>query len=124
MRIADTSFLYALFSETDQFHARALEAARSPEAVVVPAEIFSETLSLIQCRQGHAAARGAGEWIREQGCIEIGIASRARLEAAWTTFVGSRGRLSYPDAIVLAWCAGRGVSPLAFDEDLLRSRRG
>lgn len=124
LRIADTSFLYALFSETDQFHARALEAAKSPEAILVPAEIFSETISLIQYRQGHAAARAAGEWIREQGRVELGVASRVRLESAWATFVAARGRLSYPDAIVLAWCEGRGVSPLAFDEALLRSRRG
>lgn len=125
MRIADTSFLYALFSETDAFHAGALEAAAVSEAILVPSEIFSETVSLIQYRQGHAAARSAGEWIRGQGRIELGLSTSGRLERAWASFVRARGRLSFPDAVVLAWCEGRGASPLAFDDALLRAwRRG
>lgn len=124
LRVADTSFLYALFSESDAFHARALAAAAVPEATLVPAEIFSETLSLVQYRQGHEAARAAGEWIRNQGRIEIGVSTRAQLGKAWETFASARGRLSYPDAVVLAWCEGRDVSPLAFDEGLLRAWRG
>ncbi len=124
MRVADTSFLYALFSESDQFHARALSEAGRAEAILVPGEILSETVSLIQYRQGHAAARAAGEWIRGQAGLEIGVTSRRRLEKVWAAFVSGRGRLSYADAVVLAWCEGRGVEPLAFDEALLRAWRG
>lgn len=123
IRVADTSFLYALFSETDHFHRRALESAADPDPILIPPEIFSETISLVHFRQGHAAARAAGEWLRSQGGIEIGVGSRAAGERAWSVYLHGRGRLSYPDSVVLAWCEGRGVKPLAFDEAILRRGR-
>ncbi len=121
--VADTSFLYALFSSTDHFHARAIRAAESADVVLIPGEIYSETVSLILYRQGYAASRAAGDWLRSEPAIRIAASSRRLLDLAWAVFTEARGRLSYPDAIVVAWCRERKMGPLAFDEALLHRAR-
>lgn len=123
MRVADTSFLYALFSRTDDFHGRAVRAAEAPDAIAIPAEIFGETMALIHHRQGFDAARAAGEWMRAQPHIEIGAPGLATTDASWRIFLGARGRLSYPDAVVVAWCRRRGSVALAYDARILASAR-
>lgn len=123
MRIADTSFLYALFSSTDSFHAKAIEAAKVAEQILVPAEIFSETIALIHHRQGHEVATKAGDWMFAQGNVEIAGSPSPVSERGWDVFVSGRGRLSYPDSIVISWCEARGAAPLAFDAAILRRAR-
>lgn len=123
VQVADTSFLYALFSESDTFHARALEAAGSATAILVPSEIFSETVSLIQYRAGFRKAKAAGDWMRSQDGLQVRPATAAILDQAWAIFRQSKGRLSYPDAVVLAWSRDRRTEPLAFDRALLRRRK-
>lgn len=56
MRIADTSLLYALFSKDDVHHKEAKERFKVPDPILIPAEIWSETISLIQYRQGYDMA--------------------------------------------------------------------
>jgi predicted nucleic acid-binding protein len=120
VEVADTSFLYALFSKSDVFHAKARRAALSADAVLVPSEIYSETMSLIQYRVGFAAAKSAGNWIRAQKRMQVMSPSRSLLDGSWGIFRSARGGLSYPDAVVLAWCRERRVTPLAFDQAILR----
>ncbi|HYS99373.1 MAG TPA: PIN domain-containing protein [Thermoplasmata archaeon] len=123
MQVADTSFLYALFSKTDVFHVRARKAAASADSILIPNEIYSETVSLIQYRRGFTAAREAGAWMRSQTRIQILAASRSLLDRSWGIFRTARGRLSYPDCLVLAWCRERRTKPLAFDSTILRRAR-
>ena len=124
MRVADTSYLYALFSETDVFHERARQAARSPELTIIPSEIFAETVSLVQYRVGFAAARSAGDWMRAQAGLRFAPGSGPVLDRAWAIYTTGRGRLSFPDAIVLSWCQELGATPLAFDEAIVRHSKG
>lgn len=86
---------------------------------MIPAEILSETLALIQYRQGFDPARSAGEWIRDQDLVEIGLPSRQTLDAAWQEFHMAGGRISYPDAVVVTWCRSVSAAPLSFDTELL-----
>jgi predicted nucleic acid-binding protein len=120
VQVADTSFLYALFSRSDVFHGRARTAAGSADAILVPSEIYSETLSLILYRHGFVPARDAGAWLRAQSKIQILGPSPSLLDREWEIFRSARGRLSYPDAVVLGWCRERRASPLAFDQMILR----
>jgi predicted nucleic acid-binding protein len=120
VRIADTSFLYAFFSKSDVWHRNARKAAASADAILVPSEIYSETVSLIHYRVGFAAAKEAGDWMRSQGRCQIAPSHAALLDASWRIFRRARGRLSYPDATVLAWCRERRALPLAFDQAILR----
>lgn len=120
MRVADTSFLYALFSKSDVFHGKARKGALAADTILIPSEIFSETLALIQYRIGFSAARNAGTWLRSQRKVQILGPSRSLLDQAWGIFRSARGRLSCPDAFVLAWCRDRRATPLAFDQAILR----
>lgn len=120
MQVADTSFLYALFSKSDVFHGNARKGAASADAILVPNEIYSETISLIQYRRGFGSARDAGTWLRSQRKIQILGSSPSLLDQTWGIYRSARGRLSYPDAVVLAWCYERRASPLAFDQVILR----
>jgi predicted nucleic acid-binding protein len=123
VHIADTSFLYALLSESDAFHRRALESVKSADAIIVPSEIFAETVSLIQSRVGFPLARAAGDWIRTQERMAVRPASPPLIDQAWSAFRRAKGQLSYPDALVLAWCGQRGANPLAFDRAILQRLR-
>jgi predicted nucleic acid-binding protein len=119
MRIADTSFLYSLFSETDEHHTKAVAEAGKTRALSIPPEILSETISLIHRRQGFQAAMLAGEWIRSQAGIEICAAPRPIIENTWKIFAAGNGRLSYPDSAVIAQCRALNARPLTFDETIL-----
>jgi predicted nucleic acid-binding protein len=116
VRVADTSFLYAVLSTSDRFHDAAAAEANKPDPILIPAEIFSEAVALVQYRRGFKAAKEAGGWLREQSGVQIAASSSSTLEHAWSLFVRRRGRVSYPDAVVLAWCASIRATPLAFDK--------
>jgi predicted nucleic acid-binding protein len=120
VHVADTSFLYALFSKSDTFHGKARSAATAADSILIPSEIYSETVSLIHYRVGFAAARSAGNWMRGQKRLQVVPSSRSLLDGSWGIFRAARGRLSYPDAVVLTWCRERRTTPLAFDQAILR----
>ena len=52
MRMADTSALYALFTHDDVHHKEAMNEVKSPDTILIPSEIWSETIALIHYRQG------------------------------------------------------------------------
>lgn len=120
MRIADTSCLYGAFFPEDAHFERARAALQDPEPIVIPAEILAETVGLIQLRHDFAAALAAGRYLRAMRHARVDGASPALLAAAWEAFEQSRGKLSLPDAIVVAWCGAEGASALTFDEEILR----
>jgi predicted nucleic acid-binding protein len=119
MRIADTSFLYALFSETDEHHTKAVAEAGKTRAMSIPPEILSEIISLVHRRQGFQAAMLAGEWIRSQAGIEICAISKSIIDSTWKIFTAGNGRLSYADSAVIAHCRALIARPLTFDETIL-----
>src|SRR2546426_150098 len=94
-------------------HKRDLESAGVAEGDVVQVE-------LIRYRVGFAAAKSAGVWMRTQKRLQVAPSSRSLLDGSWGIFRAARGRLSYPDAVVLAWCRERRATPLAFDRAILR----
>src|SRR3989442_566801 len=73
---------------------------------------------------GFAAAKSAGTWMWAQRRMQVAPSSRSLLEGCWGIFRAARGRLSYPDAVVLAWCRERRATPLAFDQAILRRVKG
>lgn len=116
MRVADTSALYALFSENDVHHEEAREALENPDPVLVPAEIWSETIALIQYRQGFEDALRAGEYLLDLPHFDVKPSVKSRIEDAWSLFLNADGDLSQPDACVVALCLEEDAEPLAFDE--------
>lgn len=127
MRIADTSALYAAFVENDVHHGEARAAFAVNEPTIIPSEIFTETISLFQFRHGFDRAREVGEALRRTSYMRIAPAPQSVLEAAWLAFVEAAGRLSLPDALVVAWAKHETAKPITFDEDIrrrVRSARG
>jgi len=124
MRIADTSALYASFVQGDRHHEESRGLFASAEPTVVPAEIFSETLGLLQLRVGFPAARDAGSAIRSTPHVRVEPTSAAFLVHAWDEYEAAAGRLSFADAVVVAWCLGATASAITFDKEIARRTRG
>ncbi len=118
MRIADTSALYALFSTTDVHHDEALDRLRSPETVMIPSEIWSETISLIQYRQGFGTAVSSGKALLGLPHVELLPSTIEILRHSWNIYRRSKGDLSLPDCVVVAWCLDMNATPLTFDKEI------
>lgn len=119
MRIADTSLLYALLSENDIHHEEAVRRMEDPETVLVPSEIWSETVSLVQHRQGFEVALMAGNDLLKLPHLELLPSRMDVIRAAWNVYGEADGGLSFANSMVLAWCAERDASPLTFDGKIL-----
>lgn len=118
MHVSDTSFLYAILSASDAHHVDAKKRLAEVGRFLLPSEIFSETMILLEHRRGHAEARRAAEMVRRIGEPLFPDADVA--EKAWKTFAEADGDLSYPDAMVVAWCKRLGAAPLTFDEEIAK----
>jgi len=118
MRIADTSLLYALFSKDDVHHKEATERFKVPDPILIPAEIWSETISLIQYRQGYDMAVEAGEFLLDLPHVERICSRMDIVRSSWEIYKGTKGNLSIPDCVVLTLCDDRKASPLTFNKDI------
>jgi len=116
-RVGDTSALYALFSQEDEFHERAVVEVGEAEPLVVPAEILVETVDLIAYRFTFEAAKQALAYVLN--LPHVSVADRVELGAVQGVFEGAQGSLSLADAIVVQTCVALGAGALAYDEDLL-----
>jgi len=122
MRVADTSALYALFSEDDQFHERAMKDVSAPEPIVVPSEILVETIDLLAYRFGPSAGRKALDSLLE--LPHVRVAEKVELSAVGEIY--GRGKLSLADAFAVQTCVALGAEVLAYDRRIvneLRKRR-
>lgn len=120
MRIADTSALYAAFAQLDVHHDEAREALSDPDLIIVPSEIFVETVDLVQYRIGHVEAHTTGEYLRGLPHIQIRAAPARVLQVSWQIYLEAHGKLSVADAIVVAWCRDAGALPVTFDKEIVR----
>ncbi len=118
VRIADTSALYALFSEDDEHHEEAMKSFEETDPIVIPQEIWSETVSLIQYRQGKKEAVEAGEALLDLPHVDVRTGNLDIFWSSWKEFTDSENDLSYPDCVVISWCDDRGASPLSFGRSL------
>ncbi len=123
MRVADTSALYACFVPGDAHHGLAITALERPEPILVPAEILSEVLGLLEFRHGAPFARRAGAFLRRLPHVEVQPTPDEPWDdlqgSAWDTFAAG-GKLSHRDAIVVAWCRKRGLQPFTFDQAIVK----
>ncbi|MFQ5909724.1 MAG: PIN domain-containing protein [Thermoplasmata archaeon] len=123
MRVADTSALYALFSEEDRFHKRALEDMSAPDPVAIPSEILVETIGLLAYRFGPSAGRKALDSLLQ--LPHVSIAEKVELSAVKEVHDRAKG-MSLADAFVVQTCVALGADVLAYDKRIvaeLRKRR-
>lgn len=118
MRIADTSVLYALFSRNDFHHKEAVNEVKNPETILIPAEIWSETMSLIHYRQGFDVAVKAGKALLDLPHVELLSSRMDIIRTCWDVYQKAKGKLSFPDCVVLGWCKDKKSTPLTFDKNI------
>ena len=123
-RVADTSVLYALFSEEDRFHERAMDDVGVSDPIAVPSEILVETIDLLAYRFGAGAGKKALEFLL--GLPHVSIAEKVEFSGVKGIYDGARGRLSLADAFAVQTCVTLGAEILAYDRRIvaeLRKRR-
>lgn len=117
MRVADTSALYALFSEDDQFHERAMIDVSVTDSIVLPTEILVETVDLLTYRFGAGAGKKALESLIE--LPHVSIAEKVEISAVKEIFEKSKRALSLADAFVIQTCLALGADVLAYDKRIV-----
>lgn len=120
-RVADTGALYALFSEADRFHGRAVRDVGDPDPIAVPTEVLVETIDLLTYRFGFGAGRSALDFL--VGLPHVGIAEKVEVAAVRAIYRAARGRLSLVDSFVVQTCLALGAEALAYDERILKELR-
>jgi len=116
-RVADTSVLYALFSEADRFHRAAVEDVGDPDPIVMPTEVLVETIDLLTYRFGFDAGRSAFDFLVD--LPHVGIAEKVEVEAVRAIHRAARGQLSLADSFVVQTCLALGVDALAYDQRIV-----
>jgi predicted nucleic acid-binding protein len=116
MRVADTSALYALFSEDDRFHERALNDMSAPDPVAIPSEILVETIDLLACRFGPGAGRKALDSLLK--LPHVRVTEKVELSAVKEVYDRAKG-MSLADAFVVQTCVALGAEVLAYDRRLV-----
>jgi predicted nucleic acid-binding protein len=108
--IADSSALVALAIETDAHHADAVATSQTLSAaqhrIIVPADVFSESVNLLGKMSGHESAlRLAHELLAPfPNSFEVIDTSPTLRRAALERFGSQARRVSYTDCVVMA-CA-------------------
>ena len=113
-RVADTSWLYALYDETDAHHGEAVGELARPAPIVLAGEVVVEALGLWRHRLGRQAARTCFADIRSRPNVEMVHETDAHDAAKLVGEV----RGSFVDAVVLWHCRRLGIPPLTYDQRL------
>lgn len=123
MRLADSSFLLALFLSGDRNFAAADREAARPEAILVVSEVLAETLGVLQKRKGIDFARLVKQWMEGKPHFQFVFTQRSHFDLASRIFVKAPERLNYVDSVIVAWAVASSASVLTYDEDLRRAIR-
>jgi len=117
-RVADTSWLYALFDADDAFHDEARALVMSPVVTLVPSAIMNETLDLIGYRGGKANATKAEAALRALPHFDLWYpVDEGQALSIWA----GHQRLSLHDAHVVALSKQAGFPPASFDQAILEA---
>ena len=106
--IADSSGLVSLAISDDSNHQSALASAKQLQdqhrPLIVPADVFSETINIIGRQSGHQIAMGTADiLLSEDSSFLYEPPSRSVLEKALQQFGTIAGSVSCTDCIVMAY---------------------
>jgi predicted nucleic acid-binding protein len=104
--IADSSGLISLTSERDRNHPHAVRAAQQLEetqaTILVPYDVYAETVNMVGKKQGHAKAYEVGRFLSETAPFLVIDGSPAARERALSRLLRLSESVSYTDAVVMA----------------------
>lgn len=105
--IADSSGLVSLITETDRNHGIALnitaELKGAKGLVIVPGDIFSETLNVISRKSGRGAALKTAQYILESQTYLVFDTNDQIRKFALEVFRNQSQSVSFTDCIVMAF---------------------
>lgn len=112
-RIADTSWLYAIFNHEDAFHQQSESELLEPRPTLVPSAIMNELLDLVKYRVSKQAATRTEEALRGFPHFDLWypVDKQAAL-AVWK----DHPALSLADAHAVACARATGFALATFDE--------
>lgn len=113
-RVADTSFLYALYNADDAHHEDAGKDLRTGQPVYVPMPVLTETVALIHYRQGYATAKRVLTHLLELPIVRV--REGAPLPAVVAAYGMGQGKLSFVDSVVVETCHAFAAKPLTYDK--------
>lgn len=104
--IADSSGIISLINKTDNNHARAVEISRgfanAKGTIIVPSEVFSESLNIAGKKLGHSIALIIADKIQTAGTFVIFDTNKEIRKRALEIFRGQPESVSFTDCIVMA----------------------
>ena len=125
--IADSSGLISLVSSTDQNHQKALdisqELLQAKGSIIIPSDVFSETLNVAGKKLGHSAAVGTAETLFTTSPFVIVDSDEKLREHAFSLFKKQPEPVSFTDCIVMA-TADRYKTKEIFGFDKIFSKNG
>jgi len=125
--IVDTSALISLVSQTDSNHARALAISErvttSRRTLLVPGEVFTETVNTLGKKVGHDVASAVGQRLQSSGEFALVETTPALRTAALAQFAALPGGVSLTDCFVMA-CAEQFATPDIFGFDGVFAQNG
>jgi predicted nucleic acid-binding protein len=125
--IADSSGIISLVSVTDRNHPIAVSASEKflkvKGAILVPSDVFSETLNIMGKKAGHAFAVQTATILLEEPAFIIVEAHVTLREQALAKFHTQKEQVSFTDCIVMA-LADQFASKTIFGFDEVFKRNG
>jgi predicted nucleic acid-binding protein len=104
--IADTSALVSLATDTDHNHKPAIEAANhligTQRPIIIPSDVFVETVNVLGKRSGHETALKAAERLLRPNSQFVLIETTSYIEQALKKFETFPQAVSFTDCIVMA----------------------
>ena len=105
--IADSSALVSLATVTDSNYSQAIAIARKIEEenlqVVIPGDVFSETLNVLGRKSSHQIALGTAETILNSNSFIIAETNTKIRDNALTIFKNQAQSVSFTDCLVMAF---------------------
>jgi predicted nucleic acid-binding protein len=123
--ILDSSFLVSFFRQCDENHGRAVALAdrHDSEEKILPEPIYYETLTVINYKDGIAAAKEASDYLASNQQIRIHVLSEEEKEGMLADFFAHEKQLSVEDASVIHLARAKACKVLAFDERIIKATR-
>ena len=105
--VADSSALVSLATATDSNYHKATDIAQIIKEedlqVVIPGDVFSETLNVLGRKSNHQIALGTAETILNSNCFIIAETNTEIRNNALEIFKGQAQSVSFTDCLVMAF---------------------
>jgi predicted nucleic acid-binding protein len=104
--VADSSGIISLLNEADRNHAATVAAAKRVDrpnvTIIVPYDVYAETLNFLGKRDGHAKAVAVAEYLAASPSFLVEDSMEFARRAALRNFAEQPQSVSYTDCVVMA----------------------